>query len=221
MDMRKLNFNLKLNIKSIINYERLTRKPFSEFNGSEEDVIPLLYCMLVSNNDFKRTYQETVEFLFTDEKFVEEINQRLQQIFLFESQFFNKEEVDEKSLSQNNTQNKEEPNKVYIYQLVPILVMDCNLNIDYVLNEMHYSEIDSYIKYRDDKNKNRLEEKRLFTYLTIMPHINAKKLSVNELLPFSWEKEEKEKEGLKVIDTHKDKLKDFMNSGSIEWTQPE
>ena len=99
--------------------------------------------------------------------------------------------------------------------------MDCNLDINYVLNEMHYSEIDSYIKYRDDKNKNRLEEKRLFTYLTIMPHINAKKLTVSELLPFSWEKEEKEKEGLKVIDTHKDKLKNFMNSGSIEWTQPE
>lgn len=218
--MRKLNFNLKLNIKSIINYERLTGRPFSTFTGSEEDVLPLLYCMLVSNNDFKRTYQETVEFLFTDEKFVEEINSRLQQIFLFESQFFNKEEVDEKSPSQNNTQNKEEQPKVFIYQLVPILVMDCNLNINYVLNEMHYSEIDSYIKYRDDKNKNRLEEKRLFTYLTIMPHINAKKLSVNELLPFSWEKEEKEKEGLKVIDTHKDKLKNFMNSGQIEWTKP-
>lgn len=221
MDMKKLNFNLKLNIKSIINYERLTGKPFSEFRGSEEDVLPLLYCMLVSNNDFKRTYQETVEFLFTDEKFVEEINQRLQQIFLFESQFFNKEEVDEKSPSQNNTPNKEESNKVYIYQLVPILVMDCNLDINYVLNEMHYAEIDSYIKYRDDKNKNRLEEKRLFTYLSIMPHINAKKLSVNELLPFSWEKEEKEKEGLKVIDNHKDKLHQFMNSGQIEWTQPE
>ena len=218
--MKKLNFNLKLNIKSIINYERLTGKPFSTFTGNEEDVLPLLYCMLVSNNDFKRTYQETVEFLFTDEKFVEEINSRLQQIFLFESQFFNKEEVDEKSPSQNNTQNKEESNKVYIYQLVPILVMDCNLDINYVLNEMHYSEIDSYIKYRDDKNKNRLEEKRLFTYLTIMPHINAKKLSVNELLPFSWEKEDIEKEGLKVIDTHKDKLHQFMNSGQIEWTQP-
>jgi hypothetical protein len=99
--------------------------------------------------------------------------------------------------------------------------MDCNLDINYVLNEMHYSEIDSYIKYRDDKNKNRLEEKRLFTYLTIMPHINAKKLTVSELLPFSWEQEQKEKEGLKVIDNHKDKLKNFMNSGTIEWTQPE
>lgn len=218
--MKRLNFNLKLNIKSIINYERLTGKPFSEFNGSEEDVLPLLYCMLVSNNDFKRTYQETIEFLFTDEKFVEEINSRLQQIFLFESQFFNKEEVDEKSPAQIDTQNKEEQPKVFIYQLVPILVMDCNLDINYVLNQMHYSEIDSYIKYRDNKNKNRLEEKRLFTYLTIMPHINAKKLSVNELLPFSWEKEEKEKEGLKVIDTHKDKLKNFMNSGQIEWTKP-
>ena len=218
--MKRLNFNLKLNIKSIINYERLTGKPFSEFNGSEEDVLPLLYCMLVSNNDFKRTYQETIEYLFTDEKFVEEINSRLQQIFLFESQFFNKEEVDEKSPAQNNTQNKEESNKVYIYQLVPILVMDCNLDINYVLNEMHYSEIDSYIKYRDDKNKNRLEEKRLFTYLTIMPHINAKKLTVSELLPFSWEQEQKEKEGLKTIDTHQDKLKNFMNSGSIEWTKP-
>lgn len=217
--MRKLNFNLKLNIKSIINYERLTGRPFSLFTGNEEDVLPLLYCMLVSNNDFKRTYEETVEFLFTDEKFVEEINSRLQQIFLFESQFFN-QDINKEIPTENNTPIKEQP-KVFIYQLVPILVMDCNLNIDYVLNEMHYSEIDSYIKYRDDKNKNRLEEKRLFTYLTIMPHINTKKLTVNELLPFSWEKEEKEKEGLKTIDTHKDKLKNFMDSGSIEWTQTE
>ena len=218
--MKKLNFNLKLNIKSIIYYERLTDRPFSTFTDSEEDVIPLLYCMLVANNDFKRTYEETIKYLFTDEKFVDEINSRLQKIFLFESQFFNKEEVDEKSPSQIDTLNKEESNKVFIHQLVPILVMDCNLDINYVLNEMHYSEIDSYIKYRDDKNKNRLEEKRLFTYLTIMPHINAKKLTVNELLPFSWEKEEKEKEGLKVIDNHKDKLKNFMDSGTIEWKQP-
>lgn len=219
--MKKLNFNLKLNIKSIIYYERLTGKPFSEFKGNEEDVVPLLYCMLVANNDFKRTYSETIQYLFTDEKFVEQINSRLQKIFLFESQFFNNQDINKEIPSQINTQNKdEEQSKVFIHQLVPILVMDCNLNIDYVLNEMHYSEIDSYIKYRDDKNKNRLEEKRLFTYLTIMPHINAKKLTVSELLPFSWEKEQKEKEGLKVIDTHKDKLKNFMNSGQIEWKQP-
>lgn len=218
--MKKLNFNLKLNIKSIIFYERLTGKPFSTFNGSEEDVIPLLYCMLVANNDFKRTYEETIKYLFTDEKFVEEINSRLQKIFLFESQFFNNQDINKEIPTEINTPNKEDTNKVFIHQLVPILVMDCNLNIDYVLNEMHYSEIDSYIKYRDDKNKNRLEEKRLFTYLTIMPHINAKKLTVNELLPFSWEKEEKEKEGLKVIDNHKDKLHQFINSGSIEWKQP-
>ena len=218
--MKRLNFNLKLNIKSIINYERLTGRPFSTFTDSEEDVIPLLYCMLVANNDFKRTYEETIQYLFTDEKFVEQINSRLQKIFLFESQFFNKEEENKEIPTEINTPNKEESNKVYIYQLVPILVMDCNLNIDYVLNEMHYSEIDSYIKYRDDKNKNRLEEKRLFTYLTIMPHINAKKLTVSELLPFSWEQEQKEKEGLKVIDNHKDKLKNFMDSGTIEWKQP-
>ena len=218
--MKKLNFNLKLNIKSIIYYERLTGKPFSEFKGNEEDVVPLLYCMLVANNDFKRTYSETIQYLFTDEKFVEQINSRLQKIFLFESQFFNNQDINKEIPSQIDTPNKEDTNKVFIHQLVPILVMDCNLNIDYVLNEMHYSEIDSYIKYRDDKNKNRLEEKRLFTYLTIMPHINAKKLTVNELLPFSWEKGEKEKEGLKVIDTHKDKLKNFMDSGTIEWTKP-
>ena len=218
--MKKLNFNLKLNIKSIIYYERLTGKPFSTFTGNEEDVIPLLYCMLVANNDFKRSYEETIKYLFTDEKFVEQINSRLQKIFIFESQFFNNQDINKEIPTEINTPNKEDTNKVFIHQLVPILVMDCNLNIDYVLNEMHYSEIDSYIKYRDDKNKNRLEEKRLFTYLTIMPHINAKKLTVNELLPFSWEEEQKEKEGLKVIDTHKDKLKNFMNSGTIEWTQP-
>lgn len=80
--MKKLNFNLKLNIKSIIYYERLTGRPFSTFTDSEEDVVPLLYCMLVANNDFKRTYEETIQYLFTDEKFVEQINNRLQKIFL-------------------------------------------------------------------------------------------------------------------------------------------
>ena len=71
---------------------------------------------------------------------------------MFESQFFNNQDINKEIPTENNTQNKEESNKVYIYQLVPILIMDCNLDINYVLNEMHYSEIDSYIKYRDDKN---------------------------------------------------------------------
>lgn len=46
-----------------------------------------------------------------------------------------------------NTDKEDKP--IFISQLIPILVSDCNLDINYIMNEMSYTEIDSYINYRD------------------------------------------------------------------------
>lgn len=211
--MNKLKYILKLNIKSLILFEKLTKTPFQKFNGSIEQVIPLLYCLIIANNDFKETYEDTIKYLFSDEVILKDLSNKLEKLLKFEEQF---------GIQNNETKNEDiaasnEAKPIYISQLIPILVSDCNLDINYIMNEMSYTEIDSYIHYRDTKYKNGLEEKRLFTYLSILPHIDSKKCSIQQLLPFDWEIEQKKENGLKTIEQHKNKLDDFLKSGNINF----
>lgn len=211
--MNKLKYILKLNIKSLILFERLTKTPFQKFNGSIEQVIPLLYCLIIANNDFKETYEDTITYLFSDEAILKDLSNKLEKLLKFEEQFGiqNNENINEGIVA------SEEVKPIYISQLIPILVSDCNLDINYIMNEMSYTEIDSYIHYRDTKYKNGLEEKRLFTYLSILPHIDSKKCSIQQLLPFDWEIEQKKENGLKTIEQYKNKLDDFLKSGNINF----
>ena len=85
--MKKLKYDLILNIKSLILFERLTKTAFQKFNGTIEQVLPLLYCMIVANNDFKETYENTIKYLFSDEKFLKELSDRLEKLLKYEEQF--------------------------------------------------------------------------------------------------------------------------------------
>lgn len=216
--MKKIDYNLKLNIRSIVLYERLTGESFSLFDSSIEKIIPLLYCILVANNDFRSTFSDTVEYLFSDEKFLADLTKKLESLLLYESQFnnlkVNKESTDIVEDTESIIKEKSDP--IFLSQLIPVLVSDCGLSIDYIMNEMHYTEIDDFIHYRDEKYKARMEEKRLFTYLTIAPNIDTKKVTVEKLLPFEWEKEKKKKEGHKTIERDRAKFEEFMNSGALK-----
>lgn len=215
--MRKLDYTLKLNIKSIILYERLTNESFSSFKPDIERVIPLLYCMLVANNDFTSTYEDAVEFLFSDEKFLSDLTKKLESLLKFQSQFsttnFYQEEI-EKFKEEIKKDKPEKP--VFVSQLIPILVSDCGLSIEYVMNEMHYSEIDLYIHYKDEKYKAEMEDKRFWTYLSMLPHIDSKKCKIENLIEFPWEKDKKKKEGLKAIERDRKKFEEFMKSGALK-----
>lgn len=215
--MKKLDYTLKLNIKSIVLYERLTNESFSLFKPDVERVIPLLYCMLVANNDFTSTYEDAVEFLFSDEKFLSDLTKKLESLLKFQSQFsttnFYQEEIEEFK----EEIKKDKPEKpVFVSQLIPILVSDCGLSIEYVMNEMHYSEIDLYIHYKDEKYKAEMEDKRFWTYLSMLPHIDSKKCKIENLIEFPWEKDKKKKEGLKAIERDRKKFEEFMKSGALK-----
>ena len=215
--MKKLDYTLKLNIKSIVLYERLTNESFSLFKPDVERVIPLLYCMLVANNDFTSTYEDAVEFLFSDEKFLSDLTKKLESLLKFQSQFsttnFYQEEI-EKFKEEIKKDKPEKP--VFVSQLIPILVSDCGLSIEYVMNDMHYSEIDLYIHYKDEKYKAEMEDKRFWTYLSMLPHIDSKKCKIENLIEFPWEKDKKKKEGLKAIERDRKKFEEFMKSGALK-----
>ena len=55
--------------------------------------------------------------------------------------------------------------------------------------EMELWEIQPYLNAADIQRKAELVEKRFWTYLTIAPHIDGKKIRKPEdLVPFEWEK---------------------------------
>ena len=215
MKKTKLQYKINLNIKSIVLYEKLTQESFSLFDGTISKIIPLLYCMLVANNDYNESYEDTVKYLFNDERLMKELGERLEKQMKFQSQFkspFKEEEINLSDKSNDTSNDKQ----VFITQTIPILVVDCGLDINYVLNEMQYTDIDLYIRYKDDKEKTKLEEKRLFTYLTVLPHIDSKKCPIEKFLPFQWEEKEKKEKGLKEIEMNQHKLQEFLKSKNNE-----
>lgn len=215
--MKKLDYTLKLNIKSIVLYERLTNESFSLFKPDIERVLPLLYSMLVANNDFTSTYEDAVEYLFSDEEFLSDLTKKLESLLKFQSQFsttnFYQEEIEEFK-EEIKIDKPEKP--IFVNQLIPILVSDCGLSIEYVMNDMHYSEIDLYIHYKDEKYKAEMEDKRFWTYLSMLPHIDSKKCKIENLIEFPWEKDKKKKEGLKAIERDRKKFEEFMKSGALK-----
>jgi len=215
MKKTKLQYKINLNIKSIVLYEKLTQESFSLFDGTISKIIPLLYCMLVANNDYNESYEDTIKYLFNDERLMKELGERLEKQMKFQSQFkspFKEEEINLSDKSNDTSNDKQ----VFITQMIPILVVDCGLDINYVLNEMQYTDIDLYIRYKDDKERTKLEEKRLFTYLTVLPHIDSKKCPIEKFLPFQWEEKEKKEKGLKEIEMNQHKLQEFLKSKNNE-----
>ena len=213
MKCSKLRYNIKLNIKTIVLYEKLTQESFALFDGTINKIIPLIYCMLVANNDYKETYEDTVNFLFKNEKLMKELSERLEKEMKFQSQF-KSPFIEENNVSTIDNTTNDKP--IFITQMIPILVVDCGLDINYVLNEMSYTDIDTYIKYKDDKEKTKLEEERLFTYLTVLPHIDSKKCPIDKFLPFQWEENEKKEKGMKEIELNQHKLQEFLKSKNNE-----
>lgn len=76
--------------------------------------------------------------------------------------------------------------------IVPVLVKDCGLDIRYVMDEMRYTDIPVFLRYREQRMRAETEDKRLWTYLVAAPHLNPKKRVTPEtFLPLPWEKEKK------------------------------
>lgn len=195
--------NLKMSIKSIVLFEKMTNVPFSDISFSEDSILnnpeiflKLLYCILLSHeeNNVNCTFEDACKNIFNDQNLVLFSSMITNEMNVLNQFIYNQQvkKIDSASLKENKTQEKK---SVYMKDLVPILILDCGLSPDYVLNELSYTDIDMYFKYREDKHKNDLEEKRLFTFLTVLPHIDGKKIKTpQKFYTFPWEKEDAKKQ---------------------------
>lgn len=189
----EFQYNLKITIKCILMYENLTGKPFNKFfDEVEENIIPFIYCVLYSHkeNKIQNTYEEILPLL-SNEKILEPIAIGIKKEFDILKQFGahrdtstndTVEILDSSIKSDQNTSHD-----IFVKDYIPVLTSDCGLDINYIMNEMNYTDIDTFIKYREQKHQAYLEEQRLFTYMNTMVHVDPKKaknLTVEKWLPF-------------------------------------
>lgn len=194
---------MKLNIQTIRIAELILDKPFGKFDLTDEKEADVLtYSLLVANSEEEFSYS-TYQNL--SKKVKSQALKRIVSALSFLDQFSEKEKKTDGS----------EP--VYMGELAATLIMN-GMDARYVLYEMGLFEIKDYLAALDTKIKNKFENSRLWTFYSILPHVDTKKLkSPRDLFLFPWEVEEEEKAKAEEIEKGIEIFEKFMRSKPIRY----
>lgn len=182
------DYSLKITMKACMMYEQITGKNFFLLN-TEEDAVYLMYCAFCVNNNQNITFNAFL-ILLEEKKVSVWFTEEYKRIGEFMAQFhINDKSSDDVEEEDNN--KRELPN---LTDTISALIFQYHLDINYVMEKMDLWEIMIYMKSADSQYKMEMEEKRLFTYIQVLPHIDGKKCkSPDKLLPFPWEKMDRKK----------------------------
>lgn len=189
----------KLNLQAIRVAERLLKKPFGEFDlTDEETILTLMYAMVSENNDEVMTFDQFKSILDMG-KIGIKVQRAVSDEMAYIDQF--KEEVSGK--------DEKAP---YMGDLAALLIT-FGLDAHFVLYEMKLFEIGDYIKAIDEHKKEQMERDRMNTFYAILPHVDHKKIKKpQDIYPFPWEIEQLEKDALEQLEKDKDMFNKFFNS---------
>ncbi len=207
---------VKLNIKSIIAYEQLTGKSFYQIDyENTEDILKLMYCVVLENNKEIFLYDEFLSIL-NNENIASEISIKFKRMYQLIEQFV--KESQKLELENNSIESDEKQEIVYMKDIAGLLIVQCGINANYVMNEMNINEISIYTTAYNNKNKTNMEKERLWCFMSILPHISGNKINTpQQFYPFPWEQAIIEKENKKYENTVEELDEIFKNSiGLIE-----
>lgn len=197
---------VKLTLKTIIRWEQLRKKSFSLMDYSDkDDMESLLYTATICNNKEEICTFEVFRQTLVNEKVAREIVAALGQYMGILAQFQAKHEADISTT---------EGNPDLISNIVSTLIM-LGLDASYVLNDMELCDLPMYIEAYERQKKERMEESRMWTYFTMLPHIDAKKMKngARDLIIFPWEEQEIQREAERALREDADRFEEFMKQG--------
>lgn len=201
--------NVKLNIKSIIKFEQFTNKSFNEIDYTNaDDLLKLMYCIVLSNNPEVFTYEEFQELIKSkkiSKTISDKFNKEIKLIELFSNKEIKDEVVEEQQPDRGNT---------YIKDIAAILVVNAGLDINFVMNEMSINDISLYMEAYNNSVKQQMESSRLWTYLTLLPNLDSKVNSPVKLYPFPWELEAQVEQDKAELKSMADELPDIFKSSA-------
>lgn len=191
-------------MKAIIRVEQLLGKSFNSINyDNEKEIMALLYCCVLENNDVRMTLEEFKD-IFSVDKHLKSAIRKFEHESKITAQFTHK--------SEKVSDNEQETG--YVSELISALIFE-GLDPDYVLNQMELSDIPFMVKAYEKKRKESMEESRLWTFYTILPHIDTKKIKKpSDIITFPWEIEQQEEEDQELIQRNEELFQAFI-SGKI------
>lgn len=178
------NYKIKINVASARLFEQLTGKSF--FKTDENDILQLAYCSLVANNDLTISYDVFLLMLETP-KIGRWLMSEMEKVTKFQEQL---KYVRNNKIEKLNEGAEEEivSTDMMVSDFASALIINYGMDPHYVNYEMALYEMEDYFYAAEMKRRSDLEEKRLFTYLTMLPHLDPKKRRTPEdILPFPWE----------------------------------
>ncbi len=199
----------RLTIKAIIRWEQLRHRPFSQMDYANRDgITALLYAAYITEHGGNYT-QEVFNQVLMDEKTFAAMASELGKLMEIMSQFSKK---DDGSVSTSSS------TPATIGSIVSALIMS-GLDAHYALNEMELQDLPLYIEAYENKRKEEMEGERMWTYLTILPHIDTKHMEngAKDLITFPWEQKPKVETG--ISDEEIARFEEFSKKGKELWQE--
>lgn len=192
----------KLTLRAVLLFEKLTARSFSSLSIlDEEDAVILLYCLQRCEEGGSVLPFEVWKQVLESESVKGALYARLERTL---------EAMIPLSLPEGTapTEGTDEATSPDFTAIAGMLVVDGGLSPSYVMDTMELWEIPALLDALDRKKKEHLEHQRLFTWMTMMPHLSSDSVgSPEELLPFPWEQAEN--------NARKKHLFDFLASADI------
>ena len=208
-----MHYNLRPTFRAIRYFETMTKTSFLELDKNPDMIVQFIYCCLMAHpeNNFYMKYEYAVEFM---NKHADDLMYSFKVEMDIMNQFKDELEYgDEQPNESNETSEESSPKEdkiVYLSSVIPLLVADCGLDINYVMDDMNYNDAELYIRSSIVRKREQLENDRFWTYLTILPQVDGKKLkSPKDLIEFTWEKNERVEEAKKKMEVDRQKLIDI------------
>ena len=175
----------KLTLRAVLLFEKLTARSFSSLSIlDEEDAVTLLYCLQRCEEGGSVLPLDVWKQVLESESVKSELYARLERTL---------EAMIPLSLPEGTspTEETDKDTSPDFTSIAGMLVVEGGLSPSYVMDTMELWELPAFLDALDRKKREALEHQRLFTWMTMMPHLSSDSVgSPEELLPFPWEQAE-------------------------------
>ena len=205
----------RLTVRAVVMFENMTGVRINDAGRSADPELAakLLYCCLAANG-LDMPYEKALPLLAgpAGERWAEQLADanEMDRQFAPPADDNGSDETDGSDARSDAGGDVKAENEPWTRDIVPILVKDCGLDIRYVMDDLRYSDIPIFLRYREQRMRAETEDKRLWTYLIAAPHLNPRKRVTPEtFLPLPWEKERKILDFKKNSAAMTEKLREF------------
>ena len=191
----------RLTVRAVVMFENMTGVRINDAGRSADPELAakLLYCCLAAGG-LDMPYEKALPLLAgpAGERWTEQLAEanEMDRQFAPPADDNGSDETDGSDARSDARENAggdaKAESEPWTRDIVPVLVKDCGLDIRYIMDEMRYTDIPVFLRYREQRMRAETEDKRLWVYLITAPHLNPRKKITPELfLPLPWEKEKK------------------------------